>query len=109
MEAVLLDLVLSGVVDVDHILPWTLCEGSALPQSVAARLSEHPEAQWERPPQAAHFREAVFNTVRPVSHILTHPPSLYPSLCRVFPGGSFAGMLPPMKGLPADVSSSCHA
>jgi len=67
MEAVLLDLVLSGVVEVDQILPWTLSAGSALPQSVTARLSEHLEAEkgtMERPPQAAYFREAVLNTVR---------------------------------------------
>jgi hypothetical protein len=68
MEAVLLDLVLSGLVEVDQILPWTL-QGGALPQSVSLKLSQHLEPEKvlpERPLQAAYFREAVFNTVRSV-------------------------------------------
>ena len=70
MEAVLLDLVLSGVVEMDQILPWTLSSSDSLPPLVASRLSEHLEAAKDAPPerplQAAHFREAVLNTVRSV-------------------------------------------
>ena len=84
MEAVLLDLVLSGAVEVNQILPWILCSGDSLPQTVASRLSEHLEAGKDSPPerplQAAHFRETVLNTVRLV---FAFPHDISDRICRV--------------------------
>ncbi len=77
MEAVLLDLVLSGAIELDQILPWTLSRSGELPQGAAAKLSEHLEADkapMERQPQAAYFRDTVLNTVRRVPTRHPFPP-----------------------------------